>query len=168
MKTQEISEYIHKLRKGKGIKQEKLAEILKVSRQTISNWETGKTIPTTENVEAMSKYFNVPFSSFGLVEEEEEKISELEVIRIFKRNYKLLLIILVIISVVGFILMFIGGIFLGKSISYDIIEDGVINKVLYYSNFYIILLFIILDLIAFIVVTILILRLHKKITKKEI
>lgn len=168
MKTQEISEYIHKLRKGKGIKQEKLAEILKVSRQTISNWETGKTIPTTENVEAMSKYFDVPFSSFGLVEEEEEKISELEVIRIFKRNYKLLLIILIIISIIEFILMFIGGILLGFSISYDIINDGVVNEVQYYSSFYISMFFVILDLIAFIVVTILILRLHKKITKKEI
>lgn len=168
MKTQEISEYIHKLRKGKGIKQEKLAEILKVSRQTISNWETGKTIPTTENVEAMSKYFNVPFSSFGLVEEDEDKISELEVIRIFKRNYKLLLIILVIISIVGFILMFIGGLVFGISHEDDYYDNGIIDSVPYYSNFYIILLFIILDLIAFIIVSILILRLHKKITKKEI
>lgn len=168
MKTQEISEYIHKLRKGKGIKQEKLAEILKVSRQTISNWETGKTIPTTENVEAMSEYFNVPFSSFGLVEEEEEKISELEVIRIFKRNYKLLLVILIIISIIEFIFMFIGGLILGINYKNDYYDDGIINDVQYYSNFYIVLLFIILDLIAFIVVTILILRLHKKITKKEI
>lgn len=168
MKTQEISEYIHKLRKGKGIKQEKLAEILKVSRQTISNWETGKTIPTTENVEAMSKYFDVPFSSFGLVEEEEEKISELEVIRIFKRNYKLLLIILVIISVTEFILMFIGGVTLGISYHADYSDDGIVNSIQYYSNFYIFLIFIVANLIAFIVVTILILRLHKKITKKEI
>lgn len=168
MKTQEISEYIHKLRKGKGIKQEKLAEILKVSRQTISNWETGKTIPTTENIEAMSKYFNVPFSSFGLVEEEEEKISELEVIRIFKRNYKLLLTILVALSMIGFILIFIGGVVLGISYQDDILDNGIVDGIPYYSNFYIVLLFIILDLIAFIVVTILILRLHKKITKKEI
>ena len=168
MKTQEISEYIHKLRKGKGIKQEKLAEILMVSRQTISNWETGKTIPTTENVEAMSKYFNVPFSSFGLVEEEEEKISEIEIIRIFKRNYKLLLTILVALSMIGFILMFIGGVVLGISYQDDILDNGIVDGIPYYSNFYIVLLFIVLDLIAFIVVTILILRLHKKITKKEI
>lgn len=168
MKTQEISEYIHKLRKGKGIKQEKLAEILKVSRQTISNWETGKTIPTTENVEAMSKYFNVPFSSFGVVEEEEEKISELEIIRIFKRNYKLLLVILIIISIIEFILMFIGGMIFGSYYHDDFYDDGIINNVQYYSRFYIVLIFITLDLIAFIVVTILILRLHKKITKKEI
>lgn len=162
MKTQEISEYIHKLRKGKGIKQEKLAEILKVSRQTISNWETGKTIPTTENVEAMSKYFNVPFSSFGVVEEEEEKISELEIIRIFKRNYKLLLVILIIISIIEFILMFIGGMIFGSYYQDDFYDDGIINNVQYYSRFYIVLIFITLDLIAFIVVTILILRLHKK------
>lgn len=162
MKTQEISEYIHKLRKGKGIKQEKLAEILKVSRQTISNWETGKTIPTTENVEAMSKYFNVPFSSFGLVEEEEEKVSELEIIRIFKRNYKLLLSLLIVLSVVEFILMFIAGLSFGVSHENDYYDNGIIDSVPYYSNFYIILIFVILDLIAFIIVTILILRLHKK------
>lgn len=167
MKTQEISEYIHKLRKGKGIKQEKLAEILKVSRQTISNWETGKTIPTTENVEAMSKYFNVPFSSFGLVEEEEEKVSELEIIRIFKRNYKLLLSLLIVLSVVEFILMFIAGLSFGVSHENDYYDNGIIDSVPYYSNFYIILIFVILDLIAFIIVTILILRLHKKINKKE-
>ena len=116
----------------------------------------------------MSKYFNVPFSSFGLVEEEEEKISEIEIIRIFKRNYKLLLTILVALSMIGFILMFIGGVVLGISYQDDILDNGIVDGIPYYSNFYIVLLFIVLDLIAFIVVTILILRLHKKITKKEI
>ena len=97
-----------------------------------------------------------------MVEEEEEKISELEIIRIFKRNYKLLLVILIIISIIEFILMFIGGMIFGSYYQDDFYDDGIINNVQYYSRFYIVLIFITLDLIAFIVVTILILRLHKK------
>lgn len=38
----ELGKNIHDLRKQKGLSQEKLAEKINVTRQTISNWELGK------------------------------------------------------------------------------------------------------------------------------
>ncbi len=47
------------LRKAKGLSQADLAEALKVSRQTISKWETGVTVPTTENLTYLSRVLGV-------------------------------------------------------------------------------------------------------------
>lgn len=45
-----IEEKLFQLRKEKGLSQEQLAEKLNVSRQTISKWETGETLPDIENL----------------------------------------------------------------------------------------------------------------------
>lgn len=51
---------IRKLRKEKGISQEELAFNLGVARQTVSNWEIDAKVPTTDNIIALSDFFNVP------------------------------------------------------------------------------------------------------------
>ena len=43
----EIGLYIKKLRKEKGLTQQQLADILNVSFQAVSKWETGETLPDT-------------------------------------------------------------------------------------------------------------------------
>ena len=43
----ETKNVIYELRTGKGLSQEELAEKLFVSRQAVSRWETGETIPNT-------------------------------------------------------------------------------------------------------------------------
>lgn len=48
-------------RKRKGFSQERLAEMIGVSRQTIVNWENGKGMPILENIEEMCKVFNVSY-----------------------------------------------------------------------------------------------------------
>lgn len=48
------------LRRGKNLSQELLAEKLYVSRQTISNWERGKSYPDIQSLLLMSTYFDVP------------------------------------------------------------------------------------------------------------
>ena len=48
-----------KLRKSKGISQEELAEMLDVSRQAISRWELGSTLPDIPNLLKISELFNV-------------------------------------------------------------------------------------------------------------
>nr|WP_210729472.1 helix-turn-helix transcriptional regulator [Streptococcus ovuberis] len=48
-----------KLRKERGLSQEDLAEKLYVSRQTISNWERGKTYPDINSLLLMATYFDV-------------------------------------------------------------------------------------------------------------
>ncbi|HEN1710193.1 TPA: helix-turn-helix transcriptional regulator, partial [Enterococcus faecium] len=45
-----ISKVIKQKRIEKQLTQEDLAEMLLVSKKTISNWENGRTIPGTENL----------------------------------------------------------------------------------------------------------------------
>lgn len=47
------------LRKSNGLSQEKVAEYLDVTRQTISNWETNQAMPTIDKAKDLSKLFNV-------------------------------------------------------------------------------------------------------------
>lgn len=50
-------EKISLLRKQKGLTQEKLSEILKVSRQSVSRWEMNATFPETDKLITLSKLF---------------------------------------------------------------------------------------------------------------
>jgi transcriptional regulator with XRE-family HTH domain len=59
----EISEKILELRKSAGYSQEKLAELLHVSRQAVSKWESGATLPTLDNLIELSKLFQVPLDA---------------------------------------------------------------------------------------------------------
>ncbi len=54
-----IGESIKKLRMENGMSQETLAECLNVSRQAISNWETGKTQPDAQTLIQISAVFQV-------------------------------------------------------------------------------------------------------------
>ena len=54
-----LSEKLYKLRKERGLSQEQLADVLGVSRQAISKWESGAAMPETEKLIALSKYFGV-------------------------------------------------------------------------------------------------------------
>lgn len=50
---------LHKLRKSKGLSQEKMAELVGVSRQTIYLWESGKSIPDIENVSMICQILDI-------------------------------------------------------------------------------------------------------------
>lgn len=54
-----IARNLLELRKSKGITQSHLAEIIGVSFQTISKWETGAAVPDVKYVIAMAKFFDV-------------------------------------------------------------------------------------------------------------
>lgn len=54
-----FSESIKQKRKDKGLTQEELAEILFVSRQTVSNWENGKTLPDIDSLILLSEALDV-------------------------------------------------------------------------------------------------------------
>lgn len=54
-----IGQRIAKCRKNTNISQEQLAEMLEVSRQTISKWETGLATPDTYNIVQLSRIFRV-------------------------------------------------------------------------------------------------------------
>ena len=54
-----LNKQIQTYRKAKGYSQETLAEKLYVSRQTVSNWETGHSYPDLENLMLLSALFDV-------------------------------------------------------------------------------------------------------------
>lgn len=54
-----LSEKIRELRRKSGLSQEELADKLNVSRQAVSKWETGATVPTTETLVELADYFGV-------------------------------------------------------------------------------------------------------------
>ena len=55
----ELGKRIIEIRKQHGLTQEEFAERYHVTRQTISNWENGKSSPDLETLVSMSEDFNV-------------------------------------------------------------------------------------------------------------
>ncbi len=56
----ELKEKLVALRKEKGLTQLAVAEKLDVSRQAISRWESGITLPSTDNLKSLSALYGVP------------------------------------------------------------------------------------------------------------
>ena len=54
-----LGEKIFELRKKCGLSQEQLGEKINVTRQTISNWELGETLPNPEQLKLISKELNI-------------------------------------------------------------------------------------------------------------
>lgn len=54
-----MAERLAVLRKQKGLTQSGLAEILDISRQAVSKWEVGETVPTITNLESLSELYEV-------------------------------------------------------------------------------------------------------------
>jgi len=60
MKTKKV---LRDLRKKHGLSQDEMAGRLFVTRQAVSRWETGKTIPNTETLKLISKSFGVSINA---------------------------------------------------------------------------------------------------------
>ena len=56
----ELNEKLLSLRKKNKLTQAQVAETLDVSRQAISNWETGAVLPSTDNLIALSRLYQLP------------------------------------------------------------------------------------------------------------
>lgn len=59
----ETKNIIFELRKKHGLSQDELAEKIYVTRQAVSRWETGETIPGTETLKLLSKLFDVSINT---------------------------------------------------------------------------------------------------------
>ena len=60
MTTQEM---IKSLRQKKGLSQDELAKQVFVTRQAVSRWETGETVPNTETLKLLSRVFDVSINT---------------------------------------------------------------------------------------------------------
>ena len=59
----ETKDVILDLRKKSGFSQDELAEKVFVTRQAVSRWETGETVPNTETLKLLSKLFDVSINT---------------------------------------------------------------------------------------------------------
>ena len=59
-----LGEKLQNLRKENMLSQEKLAELVGVSRQAVSKWETGLSNPDTENLIKLAEIFNLSIDEF--------------------------------------------------------------------------------------------------------
>ena len=83
----EISNQIKQRRIAAGISQEELAERIFISRQTLSNWETGKTYPDINSLLRLSEVFHVSLDELvkGDIKAMEEQIKK-EDIEIYRKE----------------------------------------------------------------------------------
>lgn len=107
-----IAEKIRNARKEKEYTQEEVAENLKVSRQTISNWENGKSLPDIISVIRMSELYDVSLDELlkgdkALIEKIEKDIMTVKIEKIIIK-YAWISIIL------GVIMLAFGNIFEGN------------------------------------------------------
>ena len=59
----EVKEIIRELRTKKGLSQEMLAQRIFVTRQAVSRWENGETLPNTETLKLLSKELDVSINT---------------------------------------------------------------------------------------------------------
>ena len=59
----ETKEILYELRTKKGLSQDALAEKVFVTRQAVSRWENGETVPNTETLKLLSKLFDVSINT---------------------------------------------------------------------------------------------------------
>lgn len=59
----ETKNIIYELRTKHGLSQDELAEKIFVTRQAVSRWENGETVPNTETLKLLSKVFDVSINT---------------------------------------------------------------------------------------------------------
>ncbi|HIT66664.1 MAG TPA: helix-turn-helix transcriptional regulator [Candidatus Merdisoma merdipullorum] len=64
---------LEEIRKQRGIRQEELAEAMKVSRQTISSLENGRYNPSVILAIKLARYFEMKVEDIFLYEEEQDE-----------------------------------------------------------------------------------------------
>lgn len=71
-----VAENIQGLRIEKGLTQERLAEMLEVSRQSVSKWELGQAVPDVDKIIRMSELFNVSTDTILLRNTDTEAVNQ--------------------------------------------------------------------------------------------
>lgn len=78
MNTKLIAKYLQFLRKSHNYTQDDLAKRLDISRQAVSKWETGTTLPDLEVLLKISKLYNVSINEILEPQAYPQKISDFE------------------------------------------------------------------------------------------
>lgn len=86
MNTRIISRYLQMLRKSHNYTQEELAKKLDISRQAVSKWETGTTLPDVEVLLKISKLYGLTINEILEPMVKTERISDFEQISEIPEN----------------------------------------------------------------------------------
>lgn len=113
----ELNEKLYELRKKNNWSQEELAEKMEVSRQTISKWESGKTIPELNKLVKLSEIYKITLDELVKESVAEENTSNVKS-KCLKINKKILIILLIILLLI--IILFDCNIIRRMRIIYDI------------------------------------------------
>lgn len=89
-----FGERLQELRKQKNLSQEQLADLLHVSRQTISRWETSQTTPDLSSLEKLCELYEMSYDEL-LLNKKSKKT--------FKFSYMSLIIFIIMFSISFFL-----------------------------------------------------------------
>lgn len=81
-----VSKYLQILRKNHHYTQDELAERLNVSRQAVSKWETGTTVPNLDVLLKLSKLYGLTINDIIDPEIQPQKITDFEQISTISEN----------------------------------------------------------------------------------
>ena len=110
----EIEKKLKEAREKAGITQEQVAEIVMVSRQTVSNWENGRSLPDIISVIKLSDLYNVSVDELLKGDQKMQKKIEKDA-TIAKTNKSVILVtatITLIALAIYLVSIFVGGAFL--------------------------------------------------------
>lgn len=111
----ELKDTLKKNREAANYTQKELAEILSVSRQTVSSWEVGRTYPDLDIIVSLSELYKLPLD---MLLKEDSKLIETITEKVRKSERR---------KILNYVLIFILAIFVGMGIS-DLVRQNK-NKV---------------------------------------
>ena len=117
----EIEKRLKDARIKAGLTQEQVAEKVMVSRQTISNWENGKSLPDIMSIMNLSDLYQISLDELLKGDTKMKEKIEKDV-KVAKDNKRLILttaILLVVVAIIYSISAFVGGVF------YDFCEAAI-------------------------------------------
>ena len=135
----EINQKLKEARMNSGLTQEQVAEKIMVSRQTISNWETGKSLPDIVSVINMSDLYQISLDELLKGDQKMKEKLEKDASN-FKKNKQLILttgILILVVAIVYFVSLCIGGAFhdfCENAVIWVLLGIGVASAVVYMSQ----------------------------------
>ncbi len=101
----QVSDRIYELRKEKGLSQGEFANLLEVSRQSVSKWETSVSKPDIENLVKMSEIFGVSVDSIVNYNYEKEQLNRNPIPQSRPANYRIFGMTLTVIALIVFLII---------------------------------------------------------------
>lgn len=118
----EIGPKFKKARLEKKLTQENVAEILNVSRSTISSWEVGRSYPDLDNLVSISNLYDVSLDN--LLREDSKMVKKLSLDTKQKKRFKIIISLLLIFIVItaGYVFMLFNSYNTGVEVPLNEIE----------------------------------------------